>query len=868
MSKYHPEWDIQPVLGAAREWIDRCLIKQGSLFGNRALWTPEVLAQAREALGDEPDSSAGSFYDKLEAQMRRASPECRRLVAEMLWVLMLFQSNIRPVKKRESLSMVWGWSGQNLDLANPLLADQVLVGIGNPGIAYNTMRWRELNYVTGLARDMAQRPQGERERITSDRELFEQWIESVAKEGYRQFKPIVRYLAFPDHNERITQMGDRRLILQQYADIDWDASEGMSERELDDAIREVRKKLRDESQESEFDFYEERFANSWRFEAEDEAKRESSEESSDGKEDISSAFAELKGRFLRHFPDFKTFASHADYKAQERNYKDEIVQRFAENVAPALREQRWQAAGRAAIDLLKLPLASDNRKPQNIVGWRYVEFLTRLDANGTEVLGRALGELLDESKQLAPRIDRFVGRLTEAAGPIGAAAQRSITAFYLAASDPTRHLFLKTQEFQRILRVIDDSFQWTSKRLVGADVEDVEAMAHRLFPLLEQEGWAPKDMIDVQSFLWVAATSGNLVAEPETGESPVQDEVPSVPAVAGVALNRILFGPPGSGKTFLTIDRAIEVADPSFNLTNRRRLKHRFDELVRAGRIRFVTFHQSFSYEDFVEGIRAETGSDGQLRYRVAPGVFKQLCDDARSAQLAWARSKEDGTGAAPFVLIIDEINRGNVSRIFGELITLIEESKREGAPEALEVRLPYSREAFSVPSNLYIIGTMNMADRSLAGLDVALRRRFEFEECPSDPAALDHIEVEGVPISALLDVMNRRIELLLDRDHHLGHAMFFGLDVNPDVAALGKIFRTQVIPLLQEYFFEDWQRIAWVLNDHRKSPKHQFLHSSPAESHVLFGPDANVPHGAKSWVTNPDAFDRIESYAGIIDVP
>src|SRR5690606_33408219 len=178
-------------------------------------------------------------------------------------------------------------------------------------------------------------------------------------------------------------------------------------------------------------------------------------------------------------------------------------------------------------------------------------------------------------------------------------------------------------------------------------------------------------------------------------------------------------------------------------------------------------------------------------------------------------------------VLIIDEINRGNASRIFGELITLIEPSKRAGCDEALEVTLPYSKERFSVPRNVHLIGTMNTADRSLAGLDVALRRRFEFVEMLPDVGALAGISVDGIPIDRLLDTMNRRIEALMGRDYMLGHAYFMALRGDPSLPALARVFRRQVLPLLQEYFFEDWQKIAWVFNDHRKPSALRFEHQA-----------------------------------------
>ncbi|MGD9585259.1 MAG: McrB family protein [Brachymonas sp.] len=449
-----------------------------------------------------------------------------------------------------------------------------------------------------------------------------------------------------------------------------------------------------------------------------------------------------------------------------------------------------------------------------------------------------------------------------------------------------------------------------------------------------------------------AAAPASSTSAPPTSTSSQASPMSSEP------LNQILYGPPGTGKTYATIERALRILDPALlaalkaetNPDQRRAaMKARFDALKAAGRVRFVTFHQSFSYEDFVEGIRAQSSPEG-LRYSVEPGVFKQLCQDAadmpdvdkviqqflddaadtpqtlttpkgkpftvtyqegnetvaclpassttnkalpanidavkqvlrgQPPQKIYCESyvlgianhlkpKLPASGAAaqvrqPHVLIIDEINRGNVSRIFGELITLIEPSKRAGQAEALSTTLPYSREPFTVPDNVYLIGTMNTADRSLASLDVALRRRFVFEELPPEPALLNGVKVAGrVPADALLSVMNQRIEALLDRDHLIGHASFMPLVAEPTLSKLAEVFRRQVLPLLQEYFFEDWQRIQWVLNDHRKPKALQFVRQSPVKVADLFG--ANVQVSARPlWDINEAAFDDIEAYAGVI---
>ena len=428
-------------------------------------------------------------------------------------------------------------------------------------------------------------------------------------------------------------------------------------------------------------------------------------------------------------------------------------------------------------------------------------------------------------------------------------------------------------------------------------------------------------------------------------------------------LNRILFGAAGTGKTYHTINHALSIIENKpleiLEREDRKALKKRFDEYKNQGQIKFVTFHQSFSYEDFVEGIRAETDDQGNLSYDVRAGVFKEICELAKSHVLqiretlsspiefgrgykllqinsemleiqkpngnifhlskkladyllqayknnqislknindkevinilgeqtilepylvngyntVWANllpvldqyepyKTEEKSKKNPYVLIIDEINRGNISRIFGELITLIEDSKRAGAEEALSVTLPYSKEEFTVPQNVYLIGTMNSSDRSLTGLDIALRRRFTFVEMPPKAELLNDVSVEGLNIGKLLEVINQRIEVLLDRDHCMGHANFMTLKKDPSLTNLAQIFKQKIIPQLQEYFFDDWSKINMVLN------ANGMLRSNGIDKSALF---PNVAHESdgyfeeqKTWKVIDDAFSSIESFIKII---
>jgi len=285
-------------------------------------------------------------------------------------------------------------------------------------------------------------------------------------------------------------------------------------------------------------------------------------------------------------------------------------------------------------------------------------------------------------------------------------------------------------------------------------------------------------------------------------------------------LNQIFFGPPGTGKTFSTVNAAIEIVDSSFysqNNSNRAALRKRFQELLISesdhadGQIGFATFHQSMSYEDFIEGIKPSKPREGDtyLKYEIEEGIFMKMC------QLAKANEGQN------YVLIIDEINRGNVSAIFGELITLIEPNKRAGADEALEVVLPYSKANFSVPKNLYIIGTMNTADRSVEALDSALRRRFAFTEMAPDANVIAQhgemserngiLEEAGVKVDLvkLLETINARIEVLRDKDCLIGHSYLMEVST---LADLRRAFKDKIIPLLQEYFFADLGKLSLIL--------------------------------------------------------
>jgi len=471
--------------------------------------------------------------------------------------------------------------------------------------------------------------------------------------------------------------------------------------------------------------------------------------------------------------------------------------------------------------------------------------------------------------------------------------------------------------------------------------------------------------------------------------------------------NMILYGPPGTGKTYNTIIFAVAIIEnrsiESLDNEERQTILKRYNDYKKSGQINFTTFHQSFGYEEFIEGIKPALDEDQeeQLQYKIEPGIFKDFCENAQQLKvtnnnesleidarvwkvslggsgmndvkedcfennrirIGWddfgedlTEDEEEPSGNVKdvlnrfydvmsigdivfsladrkhidaigfitgdpewlgdeeyykrsrsvnwiakniheyvydlngkknltqrtvyelkrmssdsvnelilkhsqdeqitveknnknYVFIIDEINRGNISKILGELITLIEPTKRLGAPESMKVRLPYSKEEFGVPQNVYLLGTMNTADRSIAMMDTALRRRFRFIEMMPDVELLKEIKVGKIDIQKMVDSINKRIEVLYDREHTIGHSYFMGLKSKPTIENLENIFKNAIIPLLQEYFYEDYSKIQLILGDNAKVDYLKFILDTPVQMNAVFkgNPDIDIPENKYS---------------------
>lgn len=692
-------------------------------------------------------------------------------------------------------------------------------------------------------------------------------------------------------------------------------------------------------------------------------------------------------RLREFFPSFRRFDEpDPDFDDGERYYKFESASILTEGLAEAESDSD-------IVDAVHRSL-----KNTNLLTWRAYDALSPNSPVKREKLGAALKEMAEAARQPAEghpaALASFVDKWMEIVPEGQTDHARQIAEFILMHLSPNDGVYIRhtvRQDFW--LEAIGSRFPASS------DFAEIYALERRFMlavrDAFEKRGLRPRDMIDVQSALWVVHNYGDE-------EMPELDAAAPTKGESAAPLNLILYGPPGTGKTYATAAEAVRLCDqlpetdPILSESHRRAdLMARYRELVSEGRVQFTTFHQSYSYEEFVEGLRPTTGSrnneemdseaaagTSSAGFRLVPhdGLFKAICERARldtgdtqsadrldrtrhvfkvalgarsdqaeliqqgldnsvihlgwGGNIDWSDARFDGfesiraewndkidpnatgkdanieqiyalrssmqigdyvaisggrdvfiafgrvtgeyffdteaeshphkrpvewlwrdpTGlpreafyprnfrrhsiykldpdainwdglessvlqmdavrptdeARDHVLIIDEINRANISKVFGELITLLEPDKRLGQLNEIRLKLPYSGSLFGVPANLHIIGTMNTADRSIALLDTALRRRFHFRELMPDPTVLSD-DVDGIDMQRMLTVLNERIEYLFDREHQIGHAYFTGCNSQSDVE---EVMRHNVIPLLAEYFYEDWSRIASVLGD------------------------------------------------------
>ncbi len=774
------------------------------MFTERSLWTAQNFGEVRRAFVDRPDESGDTFSAKLLGQMADATPEAQLLMAEMLWAILLFPSKIRPAKKREIIASIWNLSGQPFPERHSLLADHVLSGIGSAGMGFNNHRWRELVLLVDLVEMLKGTPMDKRKMIFADYDEFLSFIESVPQDGHRQFRHMLRYFTFPARVERMSSSGDRRKLLHRIRGIPERDLAHWDHRQLDAAVLELRRELEAAHPGEIIDFYEEPLRSRWSDQA------EASEESMAIEQSIA---VELWAAFMGRFPDFVDFANPGErFAREELNYKRRGLQKFTE--AGGRTEMRRLLDENNPAAALQIVLRTCALNIANHHSWR-----KSIGLDNSQALAPVLRSLLEATD--AP----YSGRETLAPVFATIRSQKLVPAWdtlsvMLWALRPTDYFPIKISYYRDLAEKI------------GLDLDAGRPDADRFHAvMLFGKGiWAvaspknPRDWVDVQSFLWAVCNAYQAEGEAEDGREvrEVADSLTSPPSdreAAGVAYepgppfdrgaalaqlfmapqqfdqlveqlhrkkNLVLQGPPGVGKTFVA-----------------RMLGYAVMSEIDPSRVQMVQFHQSYGYEEFVQGLRPTKTGD----FVVREGVFVAFCRRA-------ARDPR------PHVFIIDEINRGNLSKILGELMMLLEPDKR-GAHYAMPLAYDDpSSPRFFVPPNVHVIGLMNTADRSLAMVDYALRRRFAFVTLQPEIASEKfraHLRSRNVPdkiadaIVGGITRLNAKIAMDasdLGPGYCIGHSYFCPPE---DMASasqwLMSVLEYEIKPLLSEYWMEKTSR-------------------------------------------------------------
>ncbi|MCG9706333.1 AAA family ATPase [Photobacterium damselae] len=804
----------------ANEFKEKCLIQGKSLFTEHSVWNSSTNQELIDYFVENLDEGDGDFFEKLETQLADASPEAKVLVSEMLWLMFLCPSNTGPESKRNSIERVFSWSGYEVNTKSRqrFLSDKALTGIGSAGTAYNTLRWRELVYVIRLVEALLKLSDLERKELLKDVERLPQWLESIPENGTRQFRHMFLYLLFPEAHERIFGNTDRKSILTTLADISSAQYNRMHTKDADAKLLALRQLFEAEYGTQELDYYVEPLRSKWK---------------------------EPKSLFTNEVNDtVPEYSVKSNDKPQPLNtilYGPPGTGKTYNSINKALEIVDPEFYHQHNDDRVAIKKRFDELLNSNRIGFvtfhqsfSYEDFVEGLKAT-------------TENNQVNYEIeDGIFKRLCESA------------------------------RARSTVKADQDHVDISGRKIWKMSLGDIAGNDAFIYQQCVDNGYVLLGYGDDINFK--QASDRKQVAQIYRDNEVVIESENNNYSVTSV--NKF--------KNEMAIGDLIVVSDGNrkFRAIAEITSDYYFDDSavddVGYSQARKVTWRRVYEPSLPVDELFKKNLSQMTL-YRLYDSTIDteklqailQGCDEASNVAsghtiVSKRMSPSNQASSDKRVLIIDEINRGNISNIFGELITLIEPSKRAGAKEALSVKLPYSKEMFSVPDNLHIIGTMNTADKSLAQIDIALRRRFQFEEMMTNYELLAEIPlIDGIDIEQMVRVINKRIKLLYDREHTIGHSFFLSLKDNPSIEHLAEIFELQILPLLEEYFFENWERVAMVLGDHLKTDEglrfvvEQFDANEIAQ---LMGDDWDQV-GIQPYVRNELAFKVVEAYIGIYNV-
>lgn len=897
MAIYCGDKNSKYLLGNILEFKEHCLVQGLSLFTELSVWSSSTCQELIDFFVKNLDEGDGDFFAKLENQLEHSSPEAKVLASEMLWLMLICPSNIGPDSKRKSIERVFSWSGYEFtkDARQKFLSDHALTGVGSAGTAYNTGRWRELIYVIRLVSALLELTEQERRELLNNVEQLSLWVKSIPENGSRQFRHMFLYLLFPEVHERIFGNTDRKAILTTLTEITSAEYNRMSAKDVDAELLKLRHSFETEYGSKELDYYVEPLRSKWKLPKlsstnevnesaqEYDVKGNNQSESlntilygppgtgktyntinkaveivdpdffyrakKDDRDAIKKRFDELLNTNRIGFVTFHQSFSYEDFveglKAMTENnqVKYEIEDGIFKRLCESARAKPTIKADQDHIDISdrkiwKMSLGDttgdDAFVYQQCVDNGYVLLGYGYDIDFTQATDR---------KQVA---QTYRKNNVEIENESYDYQVRSVNIFknemaigdLIIVSDGNRKfraIAEITSEYYFDNSAVDDVSYSQARKVVWHRVYEPSLPVDELFKknlsqmTLYRLYGSTIDLEKLQTILQGSDGAGSVAPGRTVGKYQIEsisDELITLRKPNGAEL-------PMPRSIVDELCALVRSGDISIEDIKQKRVFDKVDTLME----RFLVN----GYQNVLVPLVEDIVSNGM-------SISNQASSDNR-------------------VLIIDEINRGNISNIFGELITLIEPSKRAGGKEALSVKLPYSKELFSVPANLHIIGTMNTADKSLAQLDIALRRRFQFEEMMTDYELLATIPlIEGIDVKCMVETINKRIELLYDREHTIGHSFFLPLLDAPSIEKLSEIFELEILPLLEEYFFEDWVRVSMVLGDHLKSDESlRFIieQLNLDEITQLMGAEWELS-GVQPYARNSLALKNPEAYIGI----